>query len=208
MKPRILYLHGFASGPGSKKARYFSEKLKQLGLGLETPDLTGGDFAHLTISSQLQIIARETGGQPCRLIGSSMGGYLAALVAARSPAIEKLVLLAPAFGFARRWPQRLGDEKMAEWERSGWLPVFHYGDQAEREVWFQLIEDGRRYEDFPQVRQPCLIYHGRRDDVVPVEQSIAYAASRPNVELHVVDSGHELTDVLDLMWERIRDFLV
>src|SRR5262249_28124749 len=99
-------------------------------------------------------------------------------------------------------------EKLAEWQRTGYLSMYHYGENAERQLSYDLIRDGLGYEDYPDVRQPCLIFHGQRDDVVPVQWSLEFAAGRPNVELHVVDSDHELIDVLDRMWERVRAFLV
>jgi hypothetical protein len=70
-----------------------------------------------------------------------------------------------------------------------------------------LIEDSLRYEDFPEVRQPVLLIHGTRDDVVTPDWSRQYASARPNVELELVESDHELMDVLDWMWSRIRGFL-
>ena len=57
-----------------------------------------------------------------------MGGYLAALYAARHPEVDKVVLMAPAFCFRRRWRETLGDAKMEEWRGSGALDVFHYGE--------------------------------------------------------------------------------
>ena len=48
----VLYLHGFASGPGSKKACYFRDALQSAGLSVEVPDLAQADFPHLTISGQ------------------------------------------------------------------------------------------------------------------------------------------------------------
>jgi len=47
---RILYLHGFASGPSSSKARYFRGRLEAAGAHVEVPDLAAGDFEHLTLS--------------------------------------------------------------------------------------------------------------------------------------------------------------
>jgi hypothetical protein len=207
MTGRVLYLHGFASGPQSKKAQYFRSQFAQIGIGLEIPDLVEGDFEGLTITGQLNVIERAAGGERVSLIGSSLGGYLAALFAARYPETRRIALLAPGFGFPRRWPERLGAGAMAKWRRTGVLPVFHYGEKAERCVGYQLIEDGSKYEDYPDVTQPCLIYHGLRDDVVPASLSKNFAASRPNVELHLVDSDHELIDVLESMWPRVRDFL-
>ncbi len=207
MSEKVVYLHGFASGPGSSKARFFAARLRAAGYEVEIPDLAAGDFEHLTITGQLEEVARAAAGEPCILMGSSMGGYVAALHAARHPEVTRVILMAPAFGFARRWAAALGPEKVAEWRRSGWLEVFHYADQAPRRVSYALIEDGERYEDYPDVRQPALVFHGRGDPVVPAAYSEEFAARHPNARLVLFDSGHELTDVLEPMWERVREFL-
>jgi pimeloyl-ACP methyl ester carboxylesterase len=203
----IVYLHGFASSPASKKAQYFRRRFAEAGATVEIPDLAAGDFEGLTVSGQLQVIERAAAGRVVSLIGSSMGGYLAALYAARHPGVERVVLMAPAFRFVKRWPERLGAEDMERWRTTGYLPVFHYGDGREARVGYGLIEDAAQYEDFPDVRQPVLLYHGRGDDVVRVETSEEFALSRPNVVLRVVDSGHELIDVLAEMCEEAMAFL-
>lgn len=204
---RYLYLHGFASGPTSSKAAYFREHFGELGLALEAPDLTSGDFAHLTITGQLAVVERTLAGQAACLIGSSLGGYLAALYAARHPEVARVVLMAPAFGFARRWPLRLGEQTVESWRETGWLTVYHYARKAEARVHYALLEDGLRYEDFPAVTQPVLIFHGTRDEVVPASFSQDFRALHPHAELHLLDSGHELTDVLEPMWQETRRFL-
>src|SRR5260370_18169591 len=154
---RIIYLHGFASGPSSSKAGFFQDRFAQLGIGLEIPDLAEGNFEHLTITGQLNVIERIAAGDPVSLIGWSMGGYLAALYAARHPEVEKLVLLAPAFSFPTRWPEELGEGKMEEWRRTGMLPVFHYGEGLTMNLGYQLIEDGRNYEAYHEAKQLALI---------------------------------------------------
>jgi uncharacterized protein len=204
---RIVYLHGFASGPSSSKARYFRQRLEAEGFSVAIPDLSDGNFEGLTLSSQLRVIGQAAGDQNVALIGSSMGGYLAALYAARHAAVERMVLLAPAFGFARRWAERMGPEAVEAWRREGTIDVFHYAEGGNRALGYQLLEDAVRYEDYPDVHQPCLIFHGVHDDVVPVRYSGEFAASRPNVELHAVDSGHELLNVLEAMGNRVAAFL-
>src|SRR5258706_10282776 len=143
---RIIYLHGFASSPSSSKACFFQERFAQLGIGLEIPDLSEGNFEGLTITGQLNVIERAAAAEPVCLMGSSMGGYLAALYAARNPEVEKLVLLAPAFSFPTRWPEELCQQKMEECRRTGRLPVFHYGDGRTTNSGNQLSEDARQYE--------------------------------------------------------------
>jgi uncharacterized protein len=203
----VVYLHGFASSPSSSKARYFRDVLERAGATVTIPDLAEGDFERLTITGQLALLDRAVAGRRINLMGSSMGGWLAALYAARHPEVERLVLLAPAFGFNRRWPERLGAAEMERWHREQTLAVFHYGENRTARIGYQLIEDAAHYEDFPDVRQPVLIYHGASDDVVPVSYSQEFAKDRQNVTLEVVDSGHDLLNVLEPIGERVRDFL-
>ncbi len=203
----IVYLHGFASGPSSGKARFFRERLQAAGAAVSVPDLADGDFEHLTISRQLEAIRRAAPGGPVSLIGSSLGGYLAALYAARHPEVERLVLLAPAFGFPRRWPERLGAEQMERWRATGTIGVYHYALGRNFPLRYDLIADAVGYEDEPGFGQPALIFHGEHDDVVPPAVSARFAAHRANVKLEIVDSGHELHNVLEHMWEQAAPFL-
>ena len=92
---RIVYLHGFASSPHSSKAQFFARKFAACGVSMEIPQLDEGHFEELTISGQLRVIECAVGDEPAILIGSSLGGYLAALYASRHAAqIEKLVYAA------------------------------------------------------------------------------------------------------------------
>lgn len=205
--PTFLYLHGFASGPGSKKARYFRDRLAQHGIELQIPDLADGDFEHLTITGQLNVIERTANGRAIALIGSSLGGYLAALYASRHAAVERLVLMAPAFSFARRWAEALGPERFGDWQRSGSMPVFHYNDGRTRQLGYQLAEDAARYPDFPGFTQPALIFHGSGDNVVPSFLSEQFAQEHANARVRILDSDHELIDVLELIWQETAQFL-
>lgn len=205
--PRFIYLHGFASSPASKKARLFKERFKAWGHELVTPALDGGNFRELTITSQLEIIEREAGDGPAVLLGSSLGGYLAALYAARHASVERVMLMAPAFGFFGRWTADLGEETVKLWRETGSRRMMHYGIGQETELGWGLLEDAAQYEKEPAVTQPALIYHGIHDAVVPVEASREFADGRRNVALHEVDSDHELLNVVEEMLEGTRRFL-
>lgn len=205
---KVIYLHGFASGPGSKKARYFRERLGEIGIEMSIPDLASGDFEHLTITGQLEVIERETAGGPVCLIGSSLGGYLAALFASLHPEqVHKAALLAPAFSFASIFAASIGPERVDEWRRAGKLSIFHYGVGEMRNLGYRLAEDSLQYADFPDFKQPALIYHGSRDASVPVSLSERFSAGHPNVKLRVVDSDHELIDVLEPVSAGVIEFL-
>ena len=58
----VIYLHGFASGPNSRKARLFREKFTVAGQSIRVPDLAQGDFAGLTLTDVREVcreFARE-----------------------------------------------------------------------------------------------------------------------------------------------------
>ncbi|HLH41719.1 MAG TPA: YqiA/YcfP family alpha/beta fold hydrolase [Bryobacteraceae bacterium] len=204
---RIVYLHGFASSPKSSKALFFKERFAECAVPVEVPALDDGDFTGLTITRQLEVVERTVANRPATLMGSSLGGYLAALFAARCPAVEKLILMAPAFRFPSRWRELYPAAEMEEWRRKGVWPIYHFGSRGPQPLGYQLVEDSQRYEDEPEFSQPALIFHGMRDDVVPVEFSRQYASRRPNVTLRLFDSGHELSEVLEPMWWGVRRFL-
>ncbi len=203
----ILYLHGFASSPESAKARYFHRNFALIGGTVHTPDLAP-DFERMTISSQLDVVdqaVREL--EPMMMIGSSMGGYLAALYAAKNPeTVRRLVLLAPAFACARGMAQDLGPQEMARWKQRGTREVHHHGAMDIVPIGYGLYEDALQHDEFPDVRQRTQIYHGHMDDVVPPQFSVEFSWGRPNVELELVDSDHQLLNVLEFIWEGISVF--
>jgi len=203
---KYIYLHGFASSPASKKARYFDERFREAGITLDIPILAP-DFERLTITGQLEIVRERMGNEPTVLIGSSMGGYVAALFAAEEDRVDRVVLMAPAFGFADRWQETLGGERAEQWRTSRKLTVMHYGEGRELALDYGLVEDAAKYPGFPLVRQPALVLHGRNDDVVPLTHSEAFVESGRNRRLVVYDSGHELTDVTEFLWAETAAFL-
>jgi pimeloyl-ACP methyl ester carboxylesterase len=205
---RVLYLHGFASSPGSRKAQFFTEKLLRCGVHVEIPALDQGKFENLTITNQLQVIDRAVAEKPVVLIGSSLGGYLAALYAARNANVLRMVLLAPAFRFHHLWTSERDERKLADWKKQGFVPIYHYGEGREMRIGYGLIEDAARYEPWPQFSQPALIFHGTEDSSVPVEYSAEFARNHPNARLIRMHSGHELTDVLEQIWEQSCAFLL
>jgi uncharacterized protein len=174
---------------------------------LLVPELDGGDFEHLTITGQLERVEQLIGDREVTIIGSSMGGYLGALYAGRHAAVQRLVLLAPAFGFSERWPETLGAAEVQRWRETGYRDVYHYAQGRQARLHYALLEDAARYPAYPDFQQPALILHGRRDTVVPVEYSEHFAATHPNVQLQVLDTGHEMTDCLPQIWEASRKFL-
>jgi len=213
---RVVYLHGFASSPQSSKARFFAGKFAEAGVAFEAPQLDQGKFRNLTISGQMLVVGRAVAahreklaeGEPLVLMGSSLGGYLAALYAERHPkAVDRLVLLAPAFEFLKRWRARLSIQEIEQWKREGSIPIYHYGSKTEQRLGYQFMEDAAQYEAAPDFHQRALILHGTEDTVVPLKVSHDFALEHTRVRLALFKSGHELTDVLEGLWREAAGFL-
>ena len=141
-------------------------------------------------------------------MGSSLGGYLAALYAARHPEISRAILLAPAFGLYDLWVASMGPQRLEEWRRNGSIPAYHYAAGRELPLAYHFLEDAGEFEPFPDLRQPVLIFHGLEDAVVPVQQSLRFVQNHPAARLVQLSSGHELTDVLDSIWQQAKPFLL
>lgn len=205
----FIYLHGFASGPQSAKAKDLRDRFTNLGIPLKVPDLNQGDFTHLTLTRQLQQIEAEFPPPPTTvtLIGSSFGGLTAAWLGQTHPQVDRLVLLAPAFGFLSHWIPRLGYEQVQQWKTEGFLSVYHHGEEKMLPISYRFAEDAAQYREAEIQRQvPTLIVHGKHDEVIPLQSSVEFAKSRPWVQLVEVDSDHALTNVSDQIWQLMYEF--
>ncbi|MDX2229397.1 MAG: YqiA/YcfP family alpha/beta fold hydrolase [Leptolyngbyaceae cyanobacterium bins.349] len=206
---QFIYLHGFASSPQSAKARDLSDRFAKLQIPLKVPDLNQGDFTHLTLTRQLQQVEAEfpQDSSAVTLIGSSFGGLTAAWLGQTQPQVERLVLLAPAFNFLSHWLPRLGYEQTQQWKSEGFLPVYHYGAEKMLPISYSFAEDAAQYRETEIQRSvPTLILHGTKDEVIPLQSSLDFAASRPWVTLIQLESDHGLQDVTDQIWQAIADF--
>jgi pimeloyl-ACP methyl ester carboxylesterase len=209
----IVYLHGFASSPQSGKARFFKSKFEERGISIDIPELDAGSFERLTVSGMLDVVDQLVAGRSCVpgsfvMMGSSLGGFIAALYAARHPReVERMVLLAPALQFAKRWKARFGADELDEWKRQGWKSFYHYGRKRDERLGYSFVEDAMQFEGEPEFPQRALILHGSADETVPVEMSRDYTASHANVILKELASGHELTDVTEDLWRETAAFL-
>lgn len=178
-------------------------------ISLEVPDLNQGDFSHLTIARQIAQIEAllPPDGTPVTLIGSSLGGLTSAWLAEKQAQVQRLVLLAPAFGFLTHWLPQLGEEQLRQWQTSGYLPIYHYGEERSLPLHYKFVEDAHQYQETQLSRPvPTLILHGRGDEVIPITASRAYSRVRPWVQLLELDSDHGLRDVMPSIWEAIQTY--
>lgn len=201
-----IYLHGFASGPQSYKGQWLRSCFHSHDIDLQLLNLNQGDFAHLTLTRQINQVIDHLKG-PTTLIGSSLGGLTAVWVAQRSSYVTRLVLLAPAFNFLDQWLPRLGAEQLHQWETNGWLSIYHYGLHTQQRLHYGFVQDAKNYDDQTLNRSlPTLIIHGKQDDVIALATSQEYAGQRPWTILKPLDTDHGMADSMADIWQAIQDF--
>jgi pimeloyl-ACP methyl ester carboxylesterase len=90
----VVFSHGQESGPWGTKIRAMADRVRELGLAADSVDYQG--IADPTERVDKLIAYCEPIDEPIILVGSSMGGHVAAAAADRVAAVG-LFVLAPAF---------------------------------------------------------------------------------------------------------------
>lgn len=197
----FIYLHGFASGPGSQKACIFKDHFEKSRLSITIPDLQQGDFENLTLTKQISVVQSIIDGKPgvdFALIGSSMGAYIAALLAETRKEIKALYLMAPGFNFLNRWMETMGWDKNSLASTPDLIRVFHYRYNREVSLKTELFRDAINWEYKPLTRNiPTRIVHGIHDETVSIQESRNFSESRPWCQLVELDSDHGLLSSID-----------
>ena len=211
--PTVVFLPGFRSDMQGAKAVEVAALCAARGAGCLRLDYgghgaSGGRFEDGTIggwtADALHGIDRLTEG-PLVLVGSSMGGWIALLVAlARPDRVAGLVGIAAAPDFTERlmWDAMLPAERATLLRDGVVFAPSEYGDPLP--ITRALIEDGRRrlLLDGPiPLNCPVRLLHGQRDADVPWETSLRLAErlASPDVQVTLLKDGdHRLSRPADL----------
>ena len=194
----VVICHGMLSHKDTPKFLAIAEGLEALGYAVLRFDFVGrgeseGTLEDLDFSREAgecraalgQLRAR--GIEHLGLLGSSMGGAVAIMVASEAPIeapIEALVTLA-AIGRADLLPERaIGERALRAWERRGMLRL------EQQPVGYSFIRECRTL-DLParaaRVRCPWLILHGEKDKVIPPSDAM---------DLQKATGGRALLEIL------------
>jgi len=235
--PGVLWMQGFKSEMMSIKATALAEWTAARDLAYTRFDYSGHGqsasapgcrFEDGTISRWLEesaaIFDRVTRGRQI-VVGSSMGGHLALLLARRLRAaaslenpsrIAALVLIAPAWDMTEElmWQRATDDARRAILEDGVWYRPSRYGDEPYA-ITRGLIEDGRNnlLGTAPwDPGCPVEIIHGRLDPDVPFAHSERLVASLTGARVtltEVPDGEHRLSrpEDLALLFDRIATHL-
>jgi len=206
--PGIVWLGGFKSEMTATKATALDDSAGRTGHAFVRFDYFGhgassGDFRGGTVSrwrdDALAVIDELTTGRQI-LVGSSMGAWLALLVAlARPQRVAALLLIAPAIDFTESllW-NRLDSSVQGEILGKGeWLRPTSYGPEP-YPITRALIEDGRKHLLLDRAIAlfcPVRIVQGMEDPDVPWTHALKLvAALGPDTQLTLVKNGdHRLS---------------
>jgi pimeloyl-ACP methyl ester carboxylesterase len=219
--PGLFWLGGFKSDMKGTKAEALARFAALKGRGFVRFDYSGhgesqGDFADGTIGRWLEeslAVFTEFCRGPQVVIGSSMGGWLALLLARalrRPPAgasasLAAMVLIAPAVDFTEElmW-KKFTPEARRELETSGaWQRPSQYGNEP-YPITRRLIEEGRQHlllGGLIETACPVRILQGVEDPDVPWGHAVELVSrlGQDDVVLSLVKDGdHRLSRPEDL----------
>jgi uncharacterized protein len=206
----FIYLHGFASGPGSQKACIFKNNFDKFNLSIRIPDLQQGDFENITLTKQISLVQNiidENSGVDFALIGSSMGAYIALLIAETRKEIKALYLMAPGFNFLNRWMENMGWDKNSLFATPDFVQVYHYSFNREVSLNTNMFRDAVKWDSLLLTRNiPIRIVHGLDDETVSIQESRDFSSSRPWCQIKELDSDHGLLSCIDWIVEDCMKF--
>jgi pimeloyl-ACP methyl ester carboxylesterase len=217
--PAVLWFGGFRSDMGSTKAARIDRWCAEHGRAMVRMDYAGhgasdGAFRDFVFTDWVEdaraVLERLAGGHAV-IVGSSMGGWIATLVARRlmeaghSGRIAGLVLIAPACDFTEElmWPQ-FPDAVKAQILETGVFNLPSAYSPEPTPITRALIEDGRRNLVFGAtftVGCPVHILQGMKDPDVPWAHALKLVEHLPLDPVTVTlisDGDHRLSREEDI----------
>ncbi|GAB2973728.1 hypothetical protein GCM10027049_04820 [Mucilaginibacter puniceus] len=214
--PLIIFAHGFKGfkdwGTHNLVATYFAEKgykylkfnFSHNGTTVNSPvDFTDlNAFSENTFTMELDdlntVIDFACSGssiprpKDIYLIGHSMGGGISIIKTAEDERIKKLVTMASVSNFRNLWPKKAEEQ----WRLQGlmYFPNARTGQQMP--VKSTLLDDLDRHPNrfnipmrAAEITQPWLIFHGDKDQTVPLSHAEELAIAQPKAQLIVMKNG-------------------
>jgi pimeloyl-ACP methyl ester carboxylesterase len=209
---QILFITGFLSKRWGNKSKALAQWCEENGWGFCCYDVRGfgdseGRFIDYTLSDWLAdarlALDLLKNGPPITIVGNSLGGWIAWLLAQERQEVERLVLIAPAFNMMGLRARSIDPGRCHEWHSGGWMP---WDDDPLHKDWplsWKWVEESEAYwkQSFERLRPVSTsILHGLEDTVILpsgssqfVEQLRSLAPSFP-VEHHLVPGDHRLSN--------------
>ena len=218
--PGLFWLGGFKSDMNGTKAQALDQWARDHGRAMTRFDYSGhgeseGNFTDGTIGRWLEeslAVFDACCRGPQVVIGSSMGGWLALLLARElarrvqtDPGLASLVLIAPAVDFTEElmWKRFPPEIKREIEQTGGWARPSQYSDQPYL-ITRSLIEEGRSHlllDNMIETGCPVRILQGVQDPDVPWQHAVELSSrfAQDDVVLTLVKDGdHRLSRPEDI----------
>jgi pimeloyl-ACP methyl ester carboxylesterase len=210
--PTLVFLPGFGSDMTGEKAMALADwcgargqamlRLDYSGHGASGGSFTDGSIGRWTADARAVIDALTEG--PLLLVGSSMGGWIALLLARAMPErIAAIVGIAAAPDFTERIWETMPPEERGVLAAGEVLDrPSQYGEPFK--LTLRLFEDGRRHLllDAPiPLERPVRLLHGQQDEDVAWQLSLTIAGLLAGSDVQVTlvkDGDHRLSRPQDL----------
>jgi uncharacterized protein len=208
----VLFITGFLSKRWGNKSKALAQWSTELGWGFCTYDVRGfgdseGTFTDYTLSdwtadarSVLSILTKSK--EPLTIVGNSLGGWIAWLMAQEHDLVDRLILIAPAFNMMGVRAKTIAPERRHHWHREGWMP---WDDDPVHREWplsWKWVEESEAYwaTSFDRLRRVrTTIVHGSDDTVILPQGSHEFVnllqrhdPSYP-IDLRLVHGDHRLS---------------
>ncbi len=212
--PVVVFCPGYASDMHGTKALALEADCRARGQAMLRFDYaghgqSGGDFLEGSIGAwaadAAHILQNLVPAQPVVLVGSSMGGWIALLLArTMARQLVGLVLIAPAADFTEALVRpSLTPAQLAELHGKGVLyQASEYG--APLPLTLKFLDEGAGHLLLGGkigVRCPVTILHGMRDEAVPWQHSLRTAEALESEAVKLIfvkDGDHRLSRPADL----------
>jgi len=136
------------------------------------------------------------------IVGNSLGGWIAWMMAQECEQVERLILIAPAFNMMGVRAESISAERRHDWHSAGWMP---WDDDPLHKDWplsWKWVEESRHYwkSRFDRLRPiKTTILHGSDDSVILSEGSRQFVAQlltkAPGypIDLNLIPGDHRLS---------------
>lgn len=206
----VILCHGF---PSSKKANSMvsvEKALNDKNIASFRFDFFGqgeseGEFENITLSEWVDEVLiiekylKTLGYKKIGLFGSSSGGGVAIMAAAKMNDLFALVLKAPAVDHVTLEIAERGEDAILRWKEKGIAYVQSSGGKFQLK--YDFFEDAKKnigYEIAKKISAPTLILHGDNDVEVPLKQSLKVSEIIPDCRLEIFkDADHKFSNQED-----------